>query len=242
MKPLNQKCYGSIAHLDSTSNTRGDHCISEGQARIATVKSRDSHDIIIIQEKLDGFNAGVAKINGRLVALTRSGNLCCQSRFPQHRKFDTWVWQHYDRFNSLLQEGERIVGEGLWLAHGTRYYPERVLGWEPWVAFDIMTGATRVPYNTFLSRVAPVFKIPPLISIGPPHTIEWVTEECPKSRYGGEHVEGWVYRIERNKYAKNGPYVDFLSKWVKPDYIAGRYLPEFSGMPPVWNYGGPGTR
>ncbi len=234
MKPLNHKCYGSIAHLPGSRVGLTDHYVTEGQARIATVKPRDSHDVVIIQEKLDGACVGVAKINNELVALTRSGNLCVKSQFLHHHTFVGWMYRHYNRFNALLEEGERVVGEWLALAHGTLYTQPR--GWEPFVAFDLMKGSERLPYHLFVRRVGKFFNTPPLISEHDPHTIEWVLEECPTSRYGGEHVEGYVWRIERNQYAKNGPCVDFLCKWVNPNYVAGKYLPEISNTLPIWNY------
>ncbi len=235
MKPLNHKCYGSIAHLPGSRVGQTDHYVTEGQARIATVKTRDSHDVVIIQEKLDGSCVGVAKINGELVALTRSGNLCVRSQFIHHHTFVGWMYRHYNRFNALLDEGERVVGEWLALAHGTLYNQQQ-RGWEPFVAFDLMKGTERLPFHLFTKRVGKFFNTPPVISQGAPNTVEWVLEACPTSRYGGEDVEGFIWRVERNEYAKNGPRVDFLCKWVKPTYVPGKYLPEFSNAQPVWNY------
>ncbi|MFA5344758.1 MAG: RNA ligase family protein [Candidatus Omnitrophota bacterium] len=235
MKPLNQKCYGSIGHLPGSRVGKTDHYITDGQARIATVKGRDCHDVVIVQEKLDGACVGVAKINNELVALTRAGNLCVRSQFPHHHTFVEWMYRHYNRFNALLDEGERVVGEWLALAHGTLYNNQQK-GWEPFVAFDLMKGTERLVYQLFSRRVNKFFNTPPLISEGLPRTIDWVREECPESRYGGEHVEGYIWRVERNPYAKNGPYVDYLCKWVNPTYVAGKYLPEISNTLPVWNY------
>jgi hypothetical protein len=52
---------GAGFHLyEDLPNSRlgeGDHCVTDGQARIATVKTRDQHDRITVQEKLDGSNA-----------------------------------------------------------------------------------------------------------------------------------------------------------------------------------------
>jgi hypothetical protein len=234
MKPLNIKTYGSIPHLPGSRVGKTDKYVTTGQARIATVQGRDSHDVVIIQEKLDGACVGVFKQNNILYALTRSGNLCIKSQYAHHHAFDRWMHKHYDRFYALLEEGERIVGEWLALAHGTLYNRQQK-GWEAFCAFDLMTGHYRLPFNQFKSRVEPFFNIVPTISGGPPRTVEWVKEECPESRYGGEKVEGFVYRIERNEYAKN-PGVDFLCKWVRPNYVAGLYLPEISGKPPVWNF------
>ena len=62
------------------------HC-HPGQAKIATVKERDKNDEVIVQEKLDRSNVGVAKINGQIVALTRAGYLASTSAFEQHHLF-----------------------------------------------------------------------------------------------------------------------------------------------------------
>lgn len=225
MKPLNGKLYGHIPHLPGSRVGLTDRYVHAGQAQIATVKPRDWRDIVVIQEKMDGCCVGATRISGELTALTRSGNLCVSSPYVQHRHFSAWMYHHADRFD-CLQEGERIVGEWLGLAHGTIYDPTRVLGWEPFVAFDLMTGTIRVPYIKFQARMAGRFHIPPLVTIGAPQTIEWVQEECPTSRYGGEYVEGYIWRIER------AGVVDFLCKWVAPWYIPGKYLEP----PPMWNY------
>jgi len=53
-KPLGRKTYGHIPHLPGSRTGPGDHMCHEGQARIATVKTRDKHDTVIVTEKLDG--------------------------------------------------------------------------------------------------------------------------------------------------------------------------------------------
>ena len=63
-KPLGRKAYGSIPHLPNSRIGPGDHKCHEGQERIATVKSRNKHDVIIVQEKLDGSNVAVALKDG----------------------------------------------------------------------------------------------------------------------------------------------------------------------------------
>jgi hypothetical protein len=72
-KPLGAKSYGHIAHLPGSRMGPGDHKCHEGQKRIATEKPRDRHDEVIVQEKLDGSNVGVARLDGMLYALTRAG-------------------------------------------------------------------------------------------------------------------------------------------------------------------------
>jgi len=39
-----------------------------------------------------------------------------------------------------------------------------------------------------------------------------------------------VYRVERKGK------VEFLAKYVLPDKVDGRYFPEISGQPEVWNW------
>lgn len=46
------KNYGHIAHLPGSRMGPGDHSCELGQARIATLKARDRHDHVIVQEKL----------------------------------------------------------------------------------------------------------------------------------------------------------------------------------------------
>jgi hypothetical protein len=44
-KPLGMKNYGHIAHLSGSRTGPGDHSCELGQARIATLKARDRHDL-----------------------------------------------------------------------------------------------------------------------------------------------------------------------------------------------------
>ena len=96
--------------------------------------------MIIVQEKLDGSNVAIAKIDNKIVALTRAGYLATSSPFQQHHYFGRWVEENEKRFFELLREKERLSGEWLALAHGTRYE----LKHEPFVAFDLINGAERV--------------------------------------------------------------------------------------------------
>src|SRR5437588_7986509 len=121
-KPLNGKAYGSIPHLPGSRLGPGDHHVHAGQAIICTEKARDRHDRLIVQEKLDGSCVAVAKLEGRIVPLTRAGYPAHSSPWEQHQLFEAWVWNNaYERFDQLLEEGERLCGEWLAQAHGTRY-------------------------------------------------------------------------------------------------------------------------
>src|SRR5689334_18116185 len=97
-KPLGIKSYGHIAHLPGSRMGPGDHKCHEGQMRIATEKARDRHDHIIVQEKLDGSNVGVAKVDGKILPLTRAGYLANSSPYEQHWKFEQWVNKNQERF------------------------------------------------------------------------------------------------------------------------------------------------
>lgn len=224
MKPLGKKSYGSIPHLPGSRVGPGDYSITEGQARIATQKKRDKHDLIIVQEKLDGSNVGVAKVNGEILALTRAGYLATSSPYKQHHYFAKWVEENKKRFNDLLEEKERICGEWLAMAHGTRYD----LPHEPFVAFDIIK-EERLPFYEFNRRCID-FITPKIISIGEPLSIDKMKESILISGHGAiDEVEGAIWRVERKGK------VDFLCKFVQPSKQDGKYFPEITGNGEVWN-------
>jgi hypothetical protein len=191
-------------------------------------KPRDRHDRIIVQEKLEGSCCAVCKVTGQILSLVRAGYRAQSSKYEQHHLFAVWVWENYDRFDALLDEGERLVGEWLAQAHGTRHDLQH----EPFVAFDLMRGYQRAPFAEFTERVQRNFVVPHLLHDGGPCSIERVQELLAG---GGGHgaldgPEGAVWRVERRGK------VDFLVKWVRPDKVDGRYLPEVSGQQEVWNW------
>lgn len=223
-KPLGRKSYGSIAHLPNSRLGSGDHCITEGQARIATEKARDKHDVVIVQEKLDGSNVGVAMIDGEIVAITRAGYLADTSPYKMHHDFKVWVFANSNRFSSVLHEGERICGEWLTEAHGTKYD----LPHEPFVAFDIIdSNQERMCFVDFVKRINHKFVIPTTIRIGSPLSVEDALSQLGEFGNHGalEPIEGAMWRVERKGK------VDFLCKFVKHEKEDGKYL----GCEPVLN-------
>src|SRR5947207_11212796 len=148
IKPLGIKAYGSICHLPGSRLGPGDHKLNPGQAKILTEKVRDKHDVIIVREKLDGSNVAVARVNGQLIALGRAGYPAISSKYEQHRLFAAWVFERLEQFEFLI-EGERLCGEWLAQAHGTRYD----LAHDPFVPFDLMRGEERSNYAEFVARV-----------------------------------------------------------------------------------------
>lgn len=216
MKPLGYKSYGSIPHFFGSRLGPADHHCSPGQQKIATEKARDKHDYIIVQEKLDGGNVGICKVGGKILAITRAGYLAETSPYKTHHAFKIWVEREYKRFDELLNEGERICGEWLLTAVGTKY---RLLH-EPFVAFDLIDGKRRVPFNLFQARLNPTgFMVPQTLSIGQPLDIESAMTMLEVSEHGAlEPVEGAIWRVERKGE------VDFLCKYVRPDKVDGKYL------------------
>ncbi len=239
-KPLGIKSYGHIAHLPGSRMGPSDHHCHEGQARIATQKARDRHDHIIVQEKLDGSNVAVARLGDRIVALTRAGYIASTSPYEQHHHFEKWAHSNSERFLAVLQDGERLCGEWLMQAHGTRY----ALQHEPFVAFDLMIGDKRFLYDDFLARTAlGEFVTPHLLHRGAPLSIVDALNLLGTYGFHGalDPVEGAVWRVERNEQMRNDSnerrwVVDFLVKYVRPDKVDGAYLAEVSGQPAVYNW------
>jgi hypothetical protein len=227
MKPLGYKAYGSIPHLPGSRLGEGDHHCSPGQARIACEKKRDKHDIIIVQEKLDGSCCAVAKKDGKIIALGRAGYLAESSQYPVHHSFCRYVEANKKRFDALLNEGERVVGEYLAQAVGTRYN----LTHEPFVPFDLMMGKVRACYKVFQPRITAYDFIPPqLLGIGDPVSIDLAMDCIRFSLHGAiDPVEGAIWRVERKGE------VDFLTKYVRHDKEDGKYFPEVTGGETVWN-------
>lgn len=228
-KPLGHRNYGSIPHLPCSRMGPGDHSIHEGQADICTIKSRDRHDRIWVTEKLDGSNVGVALIEGMIIALGRSGYFAGTSEFEQHRLFAAWVEDNEARFRSLLNPGERCVGEWLAQAHGTRY----ALRHEPLVIFDLMARQDRLPWATSWQRIHNAgFTTPQLLNDGvSPMSAEYAILKAEKlNAHGADCIEGAVWRVERK-----GEF-DFMAKFVRPEKIDGALLPKVSGGEDVWNW------
>lgn len=226
-KPLGRRNYGSIAHLPGSRLGPGDHKCHEGQEKICNEQTRDKHDLIIVQEKLDGSNVGVARIDGQILALSRAGYLANTSPYEQHHKFSDWVDANASRFLDLLEDGERVVGEWLLQAHGTRY----LLRHEPFVAFDIMREAKRAPWAEVSERTAGKFVTPFVVHAGGALSVAEAMWRLGEFGHHGalDEIEGAMWRVERKGV------VDFLAKFVRPDKVDGAYLETVTGQPTVWN-------
>ena len=229
-KPLGRKSYGSIGHLPQSRLGPSDHHVHEGQARICLEQTRDRHDIIIVQEKLDGSCCAVAKVDGQIHALGRAGYPATTSPFEQHHLFAIWVRERLSLFNGLLNEGERLVGEWMALAHGTIYDTAHG-GFSPFVVFDLMRETKRVTVAELAWRTSQAgLQRPYVIHEGGALSLDAMKAALEPSQHGADVVEGAVYRVERKGA------VDFLAKWVRPDKVDGQYLPEKNNDEPHWHW------
>lgn len=236
VKPLGAPAYGHIPHLPGSRMGPGDHHCEIGQARIATIKTRDRHDRVIVQEKLDGSNCAVYYDGSILIPLVRAGYPAASSPFLQHQWFAEWVSTQHDRFLQVLHPGEWVVGEWLAQAHGTRYQ----LPHEPFVIFDLIIGRDprrgllRLPLTDLQNRLARGhFVMPHILHDGSAWSIEAVQDVFAHtgSAHGAlDPPEGAVWRVERRGE------VDFLVKWVRPNKVDGQYLPEVTGQDPIWHW------
>ncbi len=230
VKPLGRKAYGSIGHLPNSRIGPGDHHVHEGQGRICMEKARDKHDRIIVTEKVDGSNVAVAKIDGEIHALGRAGYPASTSPFEQHHFFADWACRRFSTFLGMLEDGEALHGEWLAQAHGTLYD----LHHAPFVAFDLTRTGKRVSWDEHFSRCQQFDIVTPrVIHDGSPIHIDYILPSLAWSGHGvcaSEQVEGAVWRVERRGV------FDFMAKWVRPDKIDGKYLPELSGSDPVWQW------
>jgi len=231
-KPLGARAYGHIGHLPSSRLGAGDHHVHEGQAVICTSKPRKG-DRIIVQEKLDGACMSVANIDGFIIPLTRAGYHARDASYEHLRFFDRYVSEREDQFAKLLAPGERVCGEWLALAHGTRYDPEWPF-FAPFIVFDIFRDGKRILYDEFHARTAASgLRRPCVIHDGrEPFSILDAMMFLGKHGFHGalDSVEGAIWRVEREGR------VDFLAKYVREGKVDGKYLPEISGSDPIWHW------
>jgi hypothetical protein len=234
------KAYGSIPHLLRSNRGPADHGVNEGQDAICTRRARDERDLIVVQEKLDGSCVAIVRREDSVFPLTRKGFHALTSPWEQHRMFADWVVENRSRLLQALEDDEWLVGEWLAQAHGTRYR----LPHEPFVAFDLFQRVSsrqdRIGRTRRLTRAQLAdrlqnlgFSTPHLIGFGPMDPEEARMRAQRENRHEAlDPLEGVVYRVERDGE------VDFLAKYVRPGFRAGRYLKDSEGaqLPPTWNW------
>jgi hypothetical protein len=117
------------------------------------------------------------------------------------------VEENIPRFLRVLEEGERICGEWMVKTHTLSYK----LPHEPFVAFDIIKDAERLPYLKFKERAAAgSFITAGLVHMGEAMPPEMALQLLGNGYHGaiGE-PEGLMYRYEdsQNRYICSGKFV-----------------------------------
>jgi RNA ligase len=239
-KPLRGKAFGTIPHLIGSNRGPGDWGVNEGVHRICTEQLRDRHDELLVQPKLDGTNVAIAKVDGRICAVVRSGHLAQSSPHEQHQLFAAWVREHAWRVFDLLTDGEWISGEWLAMAHGVRHNLD---GREPFVAFDLRRRVQNAPvsalYDELVARVGDALTVVPVLHRGGALSTEQAIALLGAGTYGEiDPPEGVVYRVERfdARPQRRVRELDIVAKYVRADFVPGRYFPELSGTDAVWNW------
>ncbi|MFO0595003.1 MAG: RNA ligase family protein [Myxococcaceae bacterium] len=228
---LGHKAYLKIPHLPGSRTGSKDRFMPREQARWLTHACKSKH-VVVVQEKLDGSCVAVTKKAGDIIALGREGYRVSESQNPGRLMFGRWVETQRARFDSLLREGEWVVGEWLALAHSTRY----ALKHEAFVLFDLCElreGAIHA-FSTEVTdaRVAGGFARPHVVHRGDAISVEAVDAALGAHGFHGalDRVEGAVWRLEK------GDGVVLRGKFVRPGKTDGALLPENSGQPAVWNW------
>jgi hypothetical protein len=131
----------------------------------------------------------------------------------------------------MLQDGERVAGEWLLLAHGTRY---NIASAEHlFVAFDILAHDRRRAYDDLIARCRLQDTITAaVVSDGPAVSVESALMKLGTQGFHDavERPQGAVWRVERE-----GTF-EFIAKYVSTDKVDGAFLPEISGDELVWNW------
>lgn len=220
MKPINGKNYGSIPHLSNSRLGPGDYHIDFGQERMLTELKKYKYQKVLVFEKYDGANVGIARIGNNIFALSRKGYEAKTSKYEHIQVFGKWVEERIDIFLGLLKDGERLVGEWMTKPHGIKYKIEN----DPIVFFDLFDESNnRILYDDFWSRVNFEHNLPVarLLHSGDPVKVEELIPELnkkTKSIESEDYPEGMVYRLEMRGR------VLFLAKWVRHDFKPGKYF------------------
>lgn len=205
------KNFGHISHLTGSKLIDDeDKLLSLQEQYKYTVCKRNKNDQVIITEKLDGMNAGVIKKNGLLYPLNRKGyDSRTMEVIPElvllSQEWAKWVDEHYELYDSLLNEGERFVFENCIIQHTLKYK----FKCDPVFLLTKYTSDNkRLNYKT-ITNIAITNNIqqPPLLNIGIAIPPQQIIEQYPKGVAGvRDRIEGIVYNYEHNgefeSYAK----------------------------------------
>lgn len=196
--------FGHIGHITGSKMIdSSDSLLSEEDQKKFICCKRDKNDIVIITEKIDGMNAGVVKKNGLLYPVNRKGydtRLMGQVRAELRQLGEGWaIWvdDHYDLYDSILEEGERLVFEYAEFTHTLEY---RFKCDPVFLLAKYDKNNRRLNYAA-LTELAQKHRImqPPLLNIGVALPPSIVISQYPNGLIGvKDAIEGIVYSYEHN--------------------------------------------
>jgi hypothetical protein len=189
----------------------GDRFLETSFVKIATEKSRDEHDRIIVSELMDGLHLAVCKENGIIIPKLRDGSLASTLKEKSIEIFLTWISKNEHVFKNLLQDGERLCGEWMTQQYGTSY-KDLVARY---FIFDIIRNGKRVLFDELSSRIKsinfPEIKMVPIL-FDSNRAVDIQTALARLGKMGMcnalDYPEGVVYRVERKGS------VEFCAKFV----------------------------
>lgn len=198
------KNFGHISHLTGSKLIDDeDKLLSEEEQNKYTLSKRDRNDLVIIFEKIDGMNAGVIKKNGVLYPINRKGydtrnmGLINPDLELLGNEWAKWVDAHYLKYDSILEEGERLVFENCILQHTLQYKfkcePVFLLA-----KYDVKNKKINHTQLTSLATKNDISQ-PPVLNIGVAIPPQLIIQQYPKGIIGVHGLmEGIVYNYEHN--------------------------------------------
>lgn len=228
LKVLPEKAYHRIGHLPGSQTGPADRHVQPRESERLTSSCNPGCEIIV-QEKLDGSCVAIYRRGRDILALGREGDLALGSRNQSRRLWADWVQQNDDLFRGILRDGERLCGEWLAMAHGTRYNDVH----EPFYAFDLFN-SNNVPqaYDSLQERLLGTgIPSPALLHRGAPISVERALEQLRiKGMDTPDLNEGIIWRLEQDDRRKQ------IAKYVRPGFQPGIYLQEVSQKSTIWNW------
>lgn len=196
--------FGHIEHLSGSKMIDNEDKLLNLKAQEKfTQQKQYKNDIVIITEKIDGMNAGVLKRNGVLYPINRKG-YDTRTMGKVHKelqmlgeKWAQWVDNHYDIYNQILQEGERLAFENAIMQHTLAYHFK---GDPVFLLAKYTSDNMKVNYHD-LCEIGRKYDIaqPPLLNIGIALPPQLILDQYPKGKAGVEgQIEGVVYNYEHD--------------------------------------------
>lgn len=194
--------FGHIGHLrGSRMIDNEDTLINEAERVKFVLCKRDPKDDVIITEKIDGMNAGVVKLNGLLYPINKKGydvRGMGMQRTELRALADSWTnWvdEHYEIYDDILEEGERLVFENAIMMHTLRY---RFSGDPVFLLAKYDANNRKLIYDE-LCQIGKEYKLrqPPMLCRGVAIDPSLVINQYPKGLVGArDGIEGIVYSYE----------------------------------------------